>query len=62
MRLLSSGSVTSDQSSLFERCFDDEEEELCFLELELDEWCFDDEGPDGMLAVVSCSLSVSEPE
>lgn len=38
MRLRSSGSVTSLQSSLLVWCFDEEEEELwCFLELELEE-------------------------
>lgn len=42
------------------RCLDEDEEELCFLELEPEEWCFDEE-PDGILAVYS-SFSVSEPE
>lgn len=36
IRLRSSGSVTSDQSSPLDWCFD-EDEELCFLELD-DEW------------------------
>lgn len=72
IRLLSSGSVTSLQSSFFdddedEWCFEEDPEELCFLELELEEecwwWCFDDEeDPDGILAVVEGGLSVSVSE
>lgn len=58
IRLLSSGSVTSLQSSPLEWCFD--EEELCFLELEDEEWCFDDEDPEGILVMVSFSVSESE--
>lgn len=55
--------MTSDQSSLLERCFDDDdEEEPCFLELELEEWCFDEDDPEGILTVFSRSLSVSEPD
>lgn len=72
--LLSSGSVTSLQSSFLEEeewCFEDDEEEPCFLELE--EWwwwwwCFDEEeDPEGILPDVLVfveevpSVSVSEP-
>lgn len=59
IRLLSSGSVTSLQSSPLEWCF--EEEELCFLELEEEEWCFDDEDPEGILVMV-VFFSVSESD
>lgn len=61
--LLSSGSVTSLQSSLLVWCLEEEEdEELCFLELD-EEWCFeDDDDPEGILVVRVISVSVSEPD
>lgn len=64
MRLRSSGSVTSLQSSLLVCCFADDEELWCFLELEEEEeeWCLEDD-PEGILEVVTAvSFSVSEPE